>query len=1068
MKNHFYVRPLMSYLGQLMSLKFDSKFKLSFVVFAISFLNINASTSSENIEPASDQVSTQQITVSGTVSDIDGPLPGVNILVKGTSQGTQTDFDGNYSLSAENGAILVFSYLGYKTQEVAVGNNTTINVTLEADVAGLDEVVVVGYGTRTRGELTGAVSTLKSEEIERTSSGNLSKSLAGKIPGLTVNDRGGYPGENNVQVFVRGRATLGNNAPLYVIDGVPSNSQAFSFLAPGDIANMSVLKDAAAAIYGARAANGVILVTTKRGKSGKAKISLSTTQQIQQFTRTPRFMNSFQYTTYQNEVDSRHGNPLQFTDQDIENFRIGNDPIQYPDTNWFDLTMNDWAHQQRHSINVSGGSENIKYFVNGDMLDQGGQYKSGDLSFEQYQLRTNLDIKVNDRIKLGVDLYGLSGKRVQPGVSRGFIYKHLTVTLPTEVGQYPNGLYGVAAEDGANPAIMSSFAGGFNDERNTEFRTRFNLDVDLGFITEGLGLNANTTITRRTGDAKHLTQPWTNYAYNPTIDEYVPQVGFDFNSGNTIAVRDSFWKYNEEYINAQLKYDRTFGDHTLRGFVAVEQTKWRGRNFNAYKRDLPSALLPDLFAGGDEGRTAFGVSNPGRARQNYFGSLSYNYQKKYLIDFTLRYDGSDIFPEGQKYGTFPGVQVGWVITKEPFMEGTSGWLNNLKLRASWAQIGNDRVAPFAYLDQFGLGGGSVQNRNYYIFGESPGLANSFYLNSIGNPNVTWESATTQNIGLSFSLFDSKLNGDFNYYWGDRSDILTSSAADIPSHAGLDLGALPNENIGIVDNWGWEFELNYADEINEDLSYSIGGNIANAQNEIVYMAEAAGVPDWRKQEGHALGSFQSYPTDGIYQTQAEIDADPAAGAGTLPGDIKYVDTDGNGQITGNDVVRRYTSNVPEITYSFNTGLKYKNFDLNLLFQGQANANIAIFFDNSGNRPAYLFEQRWTPENPNGRYPRAYERADTFNAKSSANNAITADTWIHDASFLRLRELQIGYNIPKSATKFADLRVFLRGSNVFTWDKLKGLDLDPEMPGYRNFEQGLYQPLKTWSLGVNINL
>lgn len=1016
-----------------------------------------------------------QMSVSGTVSDDSGPLPGVNIIVKGTSQGTQTDFDGNFSINVDQGATLVFSYLGYKTKEVVV-DSETINVSLEADVAGLDEVVVVGYGTRTRGELTGAVSTLKSEDIERTSSGNLSKSLAGKIPGLTVSDRGGYPGENAVQVFVRGRATLGNNEPLYVIDGVPSTLQAFSFLAPGDISNMSVLKDAAAAIYGARAANGVILVTTKRGKSGKAKISLSTTQQIQQFTRTPRFMNSFQFTTYKNEYDTRHGNPLEFTAEDIENFRTADDPILYPDTNWFDLTMRDWAHQQRHSVSISGGSDNIKYFVNGDMLDQGGQYKSGDLSFKQYQIRSNLDIKINDRVKLGVDLYGLSGKRVQPGVSRGFIYKHLTVTLPTEVGQYPNGLYGVAAEDGANPAIMSSFAGGFNDQRNTELRTRFNLDIDLGFITEGLALNANTTLTRRTTNGKHLTKPWTNYAYNPITDEYVPQVGFDFNSGNTIAVRDSFSKFNEEYINAQIKYNRTFGDHTFRGFVALEQTKWRGTQFEAYKRDLPSDLLPDLFAGGDEGRTATGVTNPGRARQNYFGSLSYNYKKKYLIDFTLRYDGSDIFPEGQKYGTFPGVQVGWVISKEPFMESTSNWLNNLKLRASWAQIGNDRIQAFAYLDRFILGGSALlpngnqdfRNRNYYIFGESPALANSFYLNSIGNPNVTWESATSQNIGLSFAMFDNKLNGDFNYYWGDRSDILTSSAADIPSHAGLDLNSLPNENIGIVDNWGWEFELSYADQINDDFSYTIGGNIANAQNEIVYMAEAAGVPEWRKQEGHSLGSFLAYPTDGLYKTQAEIDADPAAEDGTLPGDIKYIDTDGNGEITGNDVVRRYTSNVPEITYSFNTGIKYKNFDLNLLFQGQANANISIFFDNSGNRPAYLFEQRWTPENPNARYPRAYERADVFNARSSADTNITADTWIHDASFLRLRELQVGYNIPKSKTKFADVRVFVRGSNVFTWDKLKDLDLDPEMPSYLNFEQGLYQPLKTWSLGLNINL
>lgn len=1007
----------------------------------------------------------QKIVVSGSVSDADGPLPGVNVVVKGTSTGSVTDFDGNYSISIENtNAVLVFSYIGYSTKEVAAGNQTTLNVILETDASGLDEVVVIGYGTRTRGELTGAVSTIKSEELERASSNNLTKSLAGKVPGLVINDRGGYPGENRVSVLVRGQSTLNNNAPLIIIDGVPSDS--FSFLAPSDIASLTVLKDAAAAIYGARAANGVILITTKRGKSGKAKISVSHSQQIQAFTRIPRMMNSYQYATYQNEYDTRNGNPIKFTDDDIAKYQAGGDPINYPDTNWYDLSMNSWSNQTRSSLSVSGGSENIKYFVNGDMLDQGGLYKSGDLGFKQYQIRSNLDIKINDRIKLGVDLYGLSGKRIEPGVNRGFIYKHLTVTLPTEVGQYPNGLYGIAAEDGANPAVMSSFAGGFNDQRNTQFRSRFNLDIDLGFITEGLDFNAKAILTRNNNDSKLFTRPWTVYGYNPNTETYDPEAGFNFSTGNYFAVTDRFSKSTEEYFSGQLNYNRTFGDHTVRGFVAVEQIEGRSRFIQAYKRDLVSGEHPSLFAGGADGQTSDGASAQ-YGRLNYFGSLSYNYKKKYLIDFTLRRDGSDLFASGKQFGTFPGVQAAWNISKESFMESTQGWLDNLKLRASWSKIGNDRVPRYQYLQSYIFGGNAdgARLRNYYIFGESPGQVNTFYNPRTPNPDITWETAVNQNVGLTFAMFNNKLNGDVNYYWGDRSDILTQRAAEIPDFAAL---TLPDENIGIVDNWGYELELNYADDINKDFSYSIGGNIANNQNKIKYLAEAADVPEWRKQEGHSLNSFLVYPTDGLYKTQAEVDADPAAQAGSLPGDIKYLDTDEDGSISGNDRVRRYTSNIPEITFGINAAIKYKNFDLNVLFQGQANAEISVFFDNTGNRNAYLFEQRWTPDNINARYPRAYERNDSFNARSSAINGTTADIWLHDASFIRLKNLQIGYNISKSAIKFADVRIYLRGSNIFTWDKLKDLDLDPEMTEYRGFEEGLYQPLKTWTLGVNINL
>ncbi|WP_420400486.1 SusC/RagA family TonB-linked outer membrane protein [Flagellimonas sp.] len=1015
-----------------------------------------------------------QTQITGTVSDANGPLPGASVVVKGTSNGTQADFDGNYSLTIDGtDAVLVFSYIGYSAQEIPVGSQTVIDVVLLEDTSKLDEVVVIGYGTRTRGELTGAVSTLNSEEVTRTSNNDLAKSLSGKAAGLTVVDRGGYPGENQVNVLVRGTSTLGNNAPLVVIDGVPvtdvdgaAGGGGFAFLAPEDIESFSILKDAAAAIYGARAANGVIVITTKRGKVGKPTINISHSNQIQAFTRVPKFMNSFQYTTYQNEYDSRFNRPLIYSEEDIINFRDSNDRVTYPNTNWYDLTMKDWSTQYRTGVSVSGGTEAVKYFVNGDILDQGGLYKSNSLKFKNYQLRSNLDIKINDWIDLGVDMYTTSSKRIQPGVDRGFIYKHLTVTLPTEVGQYPNGLYGVAAEDGANPAVMSRLDSGFEDQRDSEIRTRLKLNFDLDWITEGLSFNANTTFRRLTTDTKDFTRPWTVYAFNPNTNEYVPQRGFDFNSGDFFAVEERFIKYNEEYLNFQLNYDRTFNDdHTFRAFVAMEKTDWSDRRFQAYKRDLISGELPSLFAGGDEGQRSTGFEVD-RGRLNYFGSLGYNYKRKYLLDFTLRYDGSDNFPEGNRFGTFPGVQAAWVISEEPFLENSKA-ISFLKLRASWSELGNDRIPGFGFLNTFRFGGNLPgANHNYYIFGESPTQVNTFFNNNVANPNITWEKSMSQNVGLTFGLFDGQLTGDVNYYWGTRTDILTQRNASVPDFTALEL---PNENLGEVDNYGYEIELNFAKTVNENFSYNIGGNFSNAQNEVVFLDEAADTPEWRKREGKGIGSFLAYPTNGLYRNQAEVDADPAAADGTLPGDVRYVDTDGDGVISGNDIVRRDISNIPEITYAINAGLKYKNFDLNVLFQGQANVNVSIFYDNNGNRPAYLFEQRWTPDNPNARYPRAYQRADPFNAKNSpVSDTTTQDTWLHDASFLRLRDMQLGYNIPKSLVKFGDIRLFVRGSNIFTWDKLKDLDLDPEMAEYRNFEEGLYQPLKTWTLGVNVSL
>ncbi|MEP7238632.1 MAG: TonB-dependent receptor [Ferruginibacter sp.] len=1010
-----------------------------------------------------------QKTVSGTVTGKSGPLNGATVQVKGTKTSAVTDVSGLFSIrGVTDKSVLVFTYAGYTKTEEVVGNRSVINVTVTVKDESFDEVVVVGYTKKKRGELTGSVSTINADKIEKSSGTNLTKSLAGLAPGLIVNDRGGYPGAGDadaVSILIRGKATLNNNAPLIVVDGVPTNS--LSFLAPGDIASITVLKDGAAAIYGARAANGVLLVTTKRGKSGKPNFSFTASNTQSAFTRLPTYMDSWQYATYKNEMDTRYGTPVQFTADDISKYQAGNDPINYPNTNWYDLTMKKWSTESRYGISASGGSEYIKYFFSANTFNQGGMFRSGDLSFAQQQLRGNLDIKVNKYLNFGVDLSGISGKTKQPGSNIGRIYKHLTVDLPTSVGQYPNGLYGVGAENGNNPRVMSSSASGFDNTTNSELRTRFTANLDLSFLLKGLSANGSGTFTLRNSDEKLFHNTWSTYRYNKTIDTYDFVPGFDFTTGNYLSVQDSYNKYNEQYYSGQLNYARTFGMHSIAAFVAFEQTSGVSKQFSAYKRDLVSADHPDLFAGSDVGAISTGASSE-FGRFNYFGSVSYDFQKKYLLDFTLRRDGSSNFAKGKQFGIFPSVSAGWVVSKEGFMKGTEKWLNFLKVRASWASLGNDRVPAFQYLTRYNFGGlisnvAGVPNTaygNYYIFGESPTRTQTFISANVPNPDITWEKAELRNIGLNFGILNNKLTGDVNYFYQKRTDILVQRAASIPAYAAL---TLPQENIGKVDNYGYELELTYKDKTG-NVSYYFGGNFTNAKNKVKYLAEAANVPVLQRQEGHPIDSYIIYPSNGIFKDQADVDATVAKLTGTKPGDVKYIDTDGDGKITSNDQIRKFTSAVPQIQYGITGGVEFKGIELNFLLQGQAKAEIPILFDNEGSRPQFLFDNRWTPDNNTAKYPRAFVTSDIYNAKLS-------DVWLQSAAFMRLKNIEVAYTIPNKIISykniFSGMRIFVRGTNLFTFDKIKYLD--PEAAQYTTadtFGNGSYTPLKTVTIGANI--
>ncbi|KAA3635395.1 MAG: TonB-dependent receptor [Bacteroidetes bacterium] len=1008
-----------------------------------------------------------QVTVTGTVTDGEdkSPLFGVNVVIKDaeTVTGTITDFDGKFSLEVpDESTVLVFSYTGYDNQEVTVGSQRVFDIALASSLTALDEVVVVGYTTRKRGELTGSVSTVNNEDIARTSNRDLTKSLAGKVPGLIISDRGGYPGATgDVTLLIRGKSTLNNNAPLVLVDGVPS--EAFSHLSPQDIESISVLKDGAAAIYGARAANGVILITTKRGRTGKPVINLSSNYSISSFSNTPNLMSSEQYAIYRNEAAERAGIAIPFTQDDIDKYAAGNDPLNYPSTNWAEETFATSSPEWRNTLSVSGGSDKVNYFISGDHIDQVGLFKSGDLTFKQYQVRSNVDVKLHETFTLGLDLAGRFGNTNEPGVDDGFIYKHIYTNEPTEVATYPNGLIAWGGENGANPIIMSSNESGFVNQLSNNLRSKIGFDWKLDWLTEGLSINSYAGIRKWTTDTKSWYTPWTVYSYQEGTDEYIPQAGFS-QQGATNILRETFWKYDELMLNATIRYNRTFGQHSFKGLLGMERFNSTQRSFWAERRDFPSNDRPELFAGSDEGQISYGGSAEW-ARLNYFGSLSYDFQKKYFLDLTLRHDGSGNFGPGNRFGTFPGVAVAWSIGNEAFMESLKGTLDALKLRASWAIMGNDRISPFQYLTRYNYGGvTNAAQPNWYIFG-TPGVRYNGYVSAtVPNPDITWETADMRNIGLNFAMFDYKLTGDINYFYQKREGILITRNASIPDAAGI---TLPQENLGKVDNFGLEAQLEWTSSVGE-VNYNIGANFTQAKNQIVYMDEAEDVSEYLQREGYPMDSYIVYPTDGLFADEADVEATDVKLPDTGPGDPKYIDTNGDGVIDAGDRTRVYASNVPEIQYGVYGGVSYKGFDVNFLFQGQAKAQMIIFFDQSGALPEFVFTERWTPENPDARYPRARVQGDPYSGNlNTAENFQAADTYLFDASFLRLKEVELGYTLPKEKVKFGTVRVFARGLNLLTmFSEVYDLGLDPEAARYDNFRNSTYPSLKAYQFGLNL--
>lgn len=990
--------------------------------------------------------------VTGMVTDNETKegVPGVTVTVKGTTRGVLTDVSGKFKIEVSNdNSVLVFSMVGYSAQEVAVGSRSVIDVTMTADNQSLSEVIVVGYGVQKKETVTGSVASVKGEELVKSPAVNLSNSLAGRMPGVVAVNRSGEPGYDGSSIRIRGSNTLGNNDALIVIDGIPNRAGGLERLNPADIESISVLKDASAAIYGARAANGVILITTKRGKSGKPELSYSFNQGYSQPTVIPKMTNSAQYAEMLNDLNiyalpvnewsaanqaykstgvftrpNGQQRVAPFSPEAIQKLSDGSDPWNYPNTDWFDATLKEWSPQVRHNLQLNGGGENIRYYTSLGYQDQDAYYKNSATGYSQYDLRLNLDAKINDYINIQIGALAREEFRRYPTKGAGAIFRMLMRGKPQMPAYWPNGLPGPDIEYGENPVVITTNQTGYDRQKNDFFQTNGQLDIKIPGVT-GLKFTGTAALDKRMWNRKLWTIPWTLYERGSGTE---PDGTPTLVASTRGPAEPNLNQYTETQLNvllgATLSYDRTFGKHTVGALAGTNRETIEGDNLGAYRRFFVSSAIDQMFAGGDLEKNNWGGAYE-QARLNYFGRFTYNFSEKYLAELLWRYDASDIFPATTRYGFFPGIMLGWVISEENFMKNSP--LSYLKLRGSWGQMGNDQVSRYQYLATYGFSSFIIDGQEYKTLAES----------RIPNTNITWEVANNANIGLEGSLLKDRLTFEIDVFNNLRTQILTARNASVPQSTGL---TLPNENIGKVRNRGWEFNFGWRDKIG-DLTYNIGINGGYAKNKILFWDEAPGAPDWQKSTGSPMGTFLMYEYDGVFKDQAEIDANPINYSdiiGTLrPGDMKYKDVNGDGKITPDDRIRPDFNNTPLFQGGLVLGGQYKDFDISILFQGAAGAKQYVSAGEMGSIGNFfldIYENRWTIDNPSSEHPRIAERGDQY---YSYNNTY----WFRSRDYIRLKNVEVGYTLPAKLTgkvKISNLRLYLNGLNLITWDKLKVLD------------------------------
>lgn len=1008
--------------------------------------------------------------VTGKVTDQSGaPIPGATIIVKGTTTGITTDNDGIYSLSLPSEAkVLVFSFVGMKSQEITIGTKTTINVGMQEETIGIEEVVAVGYGTQRKATLTGAVSAIKGADIVTTKNENAQNMLAGKISGVRVTQKTSEPGAFNNNFDIRAMGS-----PLIIIDGIPRTSADFQRLDPNDIDNMSVLKDASAAIYGVRAANGVVLVNTKKGANNKLELNYSGSFTWQVPSGLPSTVDAIGYMTLRNEAAMHNingGSPI-FNDQQFDDYKTG----KLQSTDWYPLVFANYAPQTMHNLNATGGNDKTTYYIGLGYQSQEGFFKSSDLKYTKYNVRSNITTKITDRLTLDLNLNLVMDQQDRPYQDSWWIIRSFWrqgPQIPAYANNDPTKPYHGLIE-GDNPvSFMDKNIVGYNQLNTKWIQSSASLKYDIPGV-KGLFVKGLFSYDYNVSNSNVFQKEYNQYRYDEASDTYTK---FTRQSPNRIK-REAYFK-TQTLAQASLNYDGTFNKHKVGGLVLWEAQKRNSDNFFA-QRDL-GLQLPYLFAGVATGQLATMNSSADALYENsnmaLAGRFNYAFDNKYLAEFLFREDGSSKFAPGSQWGFFPAASVGWRVSEEKFIKDAAAlsFISQLKVRASYGKTGDDNASSYQFVSGYNYPT-RTDNRNFtggYMF---DGSFNASADNKgIPNPNITWYTAKTFDVGIDFEAWNGLLGATADYFSRNRQGLLATRSGGIPTVVGA---GLPQENLNSDRTYGFELELSHRNHIG-DFNYNVKGMFSLARVERLYVerdAIGSSWNNWKNNQNNRLqGVQQGLNGAGQFQSWDEIWSSPTyIGRGTLVGDYKYEDWNGDGEINGNDAHPTRFNQYPWMNYSMIFDANYKGFDLNFLVQGSAMSSLVYGEQlrepmwGSGNSGAMVqFLDRWHPVDPKAD---PYDPATTWASGHYSYTGTLPDVNstfnVENSAYLRLKSVELGYTIPSlwiSRVGIKNLRVFVNAYNVFTITKVDYVD--PEHP---NDTYGYLYPLnKTYSVGLNI--
>lgn len=1017
-------------------------------------------------QPSIMTAQTQQ-SVQGTVRDALGqPIQNVTVRIKGTSIQTKTDQQGNFHLTfpAGGGSTVEFTSIGFATQERPV-STAAMQIILEAATDEIDEVVVVGYGAQKKIHVTGSVAQINQEELTRAPMTNVSNMLTGKLPGLISRQTSGLPGSDQANMTIRGFGTFNDSSPLLLVDGV---ERPFNNIDPSDIESVTILKDAAAAaVYGVKAAHGVILVKTKRGSANDdVTIRYNNSFSFSNNTRFPEFLNGVDYAKWHNRARELDGSNGYFSDEDIEKIKNGDPDGKLGNTDWLGLLFKDYGLNKQHNISAYGGNQKTQYYISAGLMDQDGIVPNA--SFKRYNVRSNVDVNIRNEVKLAINVAGRKEDIAHPGfaIAPNNGYNPITQAIralpiiPDTYNDIPTATGSSAST--WNP-IMAANESGFNKNNRYVFESSLDLSYEIPYI-DGLRASIFGNYDHNFTENRNFLQSYYLNKYNVATGQYVRARADGTSELSSLFQGSSNGALMT--VRPTLQYDTKINNHSIGALFLYEYRQTRGSSFQASRRDFLINDIPELsFAQEDVANSIRGSSTQTKIA-GYVGRFNYGYADKYLAEFSFRYDGSYKFHTDHRWGFFPSLSLGWVLSKENFFQ--SDKVDYLKLRMSAGELGKDNLEAFLYKSFF-----AFTTTPVYAFGTSP-LANYalYATNSVPSFDLTWEKTRVINAGAEATLFNGKLNAEFDVFYKYTYDILQGIAGVYPPSISNNYRTL--ENSGEVSARGFELALTHSNRIN-DFGYSIKGNLSWARNKVLKRTQSENVPSWQNIIGQPLGGVYGFEALGLYQTQEQIDNRPTGPGGVQRlGDLMYNDYNGDGKIDTYDQVRIARSATPELMFALAPDFSWKNFHFGFQLQGAAISNVLISglypngtmdqtefaraFYGGGNAPYYLVEGSWTPENTNAKYPRLGEAW-------NGNNGWTSSWWVYNGAYLRLRQAYLAYSLPKQVIeklRFKEVKLSVSGNNLFTFDYLKYMD--PEMPSNNN---GYYPQQRTINFGIDVS-